>query len=73
MSGGGESGLPDDAPGDVVETFARVKKALDGAAPEDRDEMVDLMQDIRDALATGSTEDVAALKQELDELLFFVE
>lgn len=72
-SGGGELGLADDAPGDVVETFARVKKAIDRAAPEDRDEMTDLMQDIRDALATGSTEDVAALKQELDELLFFVE
>ena len=73
MSGGEDLGLPHDAPGDVKDTFARVKRTLDSAAPEDRDEMTDLMQDIRDALATGNTVDVAALKEELDELLFFVE
>lgn len=60
-------------PEEVQDTLGRAERALDTAPAEDREEMIDLMEDVRDALKEGRSEDAAALKQELDEILFYLE
>ena len=58
---------------EMKETLERAEKALDTAPAEDREEMVDLMEDLRDALKQGRAENAAELKQDLDEILFYLE
>ena len=72
-SGAEVADLPDSAPEDIRDSFGRAHKALAKAAEEDREEMVELMQGIRHALESDRQEAATALKEELDEILFFVE
>ena len=65
--------LAEDVPEEMRDTLERAEKGLDTAPAEDREEMVDLMEDLRDALKEGRREDAAALKQDLDEILFYLE
>jgi len=67
------AGLPDGAPEDIRDSFGRAHRALASAAEEDREEMVELMQRIREALQGGRQGDATSLREELDEILFFVE
>ena len=60
-------------PPEIRETLERAEKALDTAPAEDREEMVDLMEDLRDALKEGRLEQAAGVKQDLDEILFYLE
>ena len=73
-AGGGpeEAARPDLSP-EVRETLERAEKALDTAPAEDREEMVDLMEDLRDALKAGRLEQAAGVKKDLDEILFYLE
>ena len=59
-----------EVPEEVREVLERAEKALDEASAEDREEMVDLMEDIRDALRERRLEEVESLRQDLDEILF---
>ena len=61
---------PDAEVGDIL---VRAEAALDTAPAEDREEIVNLMEDLRDALQEGGADKVAACKQELDEILFYLE
>ena len=61
---------PDAEVGDIL---ARAEAALDTAPAEDREEIVNLMEDLRDALQEGGADKVAACKQELEEILFYLE
>ena len=77
-AGGSAGGGPEEAarPGlspEVRETLERAEKALDTAPAEDREEMVDLMEDLRDALKAGRLEQAAGVKKDLDEILFYLE
>ena len=77
-AGGGAGGGSVDAarPGlspEIRETLERAEKALDTAPAEDREEMVDLMEDLRDALKAGRLEQAAGVKKDLDEILFYLE
>ena len=79
-SGGGEAkpaGTADAGPPAMSEgyrdTLERAEKALDTAPAEDREELVDLMEDLRESLMEGQIERAAELKQELDEILFYLE
>ncbi len=65
--------LPEGAPEDVRDSFGRAHQALAKAAEEDREEMIELMQRIRDALQSDRPEDASTLREELDEILFFVD
>ncbi|MCY4122186.1 MAG: Hsp70 family protein, partial [Acidobacteria bacterium] len=65
--------LPPDVAGEVEATLARAEQALEAAPAEDREEMVNLMEDLRDALREGEAERAAALRRELDEILFYLE
>jgi len=59
--------------GEIEATLARAEQALEAAPAEDREEMVNLMEDLRDALREGAAERAAALRRELDEILFYLE
>ncbi len=65
-----------DAPGagnEFQETLERARAALDTAPAPDQQEIIDLIEDLRDALRKGRTEDAATVKQDLDEILFYLE
>ena len=58
---------------EIRETLARAEKALDAAPAEDREEMINLMEDLRDALGEGRAAQASDLKRELDEILFYLD
>ncbi len=62
-----------DAEREIRETLSRAEKALDTAPAEDREEMIDLMEDLRDAVKEGRAGQVSDLRQALDEILFYLE
>ena len=68
-----ETAARPDTPPEIQETLERAARALDTAPPEDQDEMIDLIEDLHNALREGRTEDAAAVKQNLDEILFYLE
>ena len=77
-AGGSAGRRPEEAarpgvPPEIRETLERAEKALDIAPAEDREEMVDLMEDLRDALKAGRLEQAAGVKKDLDEILFYLE
>ncbi len=68
--------VPPDVASETEETLARAVRALDAAPAEDREEMINLMEDLRDALkegGAGGAERAAELRRELDEILFYLE
>ena len=65
--------VPADVAGEVEATLARAEQALEAAPAEDREEMVNLMEDLRDALKEGAAERAGELRRELDEILFYLE
>ena len=48
-------------------------QALDAAPAEDREEMINLMEDLRDAIKEGRAAQASDLRRELDEILFYLE
>ena len=64
---------PPDTPEEVRETLERAARVLDTAPAEDQEEMIDLIEDLHNALKEGRTEDAAAVRQNLDEILFYLE
>ena len=69
---GGQADAPGLAP-EVADTLRRAESALAAAADEDKEEMVNLMEDLRDAVKAGDTERAAGARRELDEILFYLE
>ena len=65
--------LPPDAARAAGETLARAERALEAAPAEDREEMINLMEDLRDALKEAHAERAAELTRDLDEILFYLE
>ena len=65
--------VPADLAADVRGTLARAEQALDAAPADDREEMINLMEDLRDAVKEGRTEQAVELRRELDEILFYLE
>ena len=61
------------AVGEIRETLARAERALDTAPAEDREEMVALMEGLRNALEEGRAGQASDLRRELDEILFYLE
>ena len=59
--------------GEFQDTLERARAALDTAPAADQQEMIDLIEDLRYALREGRTEDAATVRQELDEILFYLE
>jgi molecular chaperone DnaK (HSP70) len=57
----------------IRDTLMRAESALATAPDEDKKEIVDLMEDLRDAVKDGATERAAGAKRDLDEILFYLE
>ena len=62
-----------DTPGEIHDTLKRATAVLDTAPSEDQEEMIDLIEDLHSALKEGRTEDAAMARQNLDEILFYLE
>ena len=62
-----------EASAEIRDTMERATRALDTAAAEDQEELVDLIEDLHNALKEGRAEDAAAVRQNLDEILFYLE
>ena len=60
-------------PPEVRDTLQRAESVLATAPDEDREEIADLMEDLRDAATEGDTERAAGARRELDEILFYLE
>jgi molecular chaperone DnaK len=61
-----------DMPEDIAETLNLAKSKLDAAPEEDRDQMIDLMEDIRDSVQSGDLENAKRQQAELDDILFYI-
>ncbi|KPA15595.1 heat shock protein Hsp70, partial [Candidatus Magnetomorum sp. HK-1] len=59
-------------PHDIKVVIQQAQAKLKDAPEEDREEMVDLIEDIQDAVKEGNLEDANAYKKELDEILFYI-
>ena len=57
----------------VQDILERAERALDTAPDEDREEIASLIERLRAALGEGRDEDAAAIRQNLDEILFYLE
>ena len=60
-------------PPEVRDTLQRAESVLATAPDEDREEIADLMEDLRAAATEGDTERAAGARRELDEILFYLE
>ena len=60
-------------PPEIGDTLRRAESALQSAPDEDKEEMVNLMEDLRAAVKEGDTERSARARRELDEILFYLE
>ena len=58
---------------EIRDTLERATRALDTAPAEDQEELIDLIEDLHNALREGRAEDAAAIGQNLDEILFYLE
>ena len=70
---GAGSGDAPELPPEIRDTLGRAESALATAPDEDKEEIVDLMEDLRDAAAAGDTERADGARRELDEILFYLE
>ncbi len=68
-----DAAVPPAAVAEIRETLARAEQALDAAPAEDREEMIGLMEELRNALEEGRAGQVSHLRRELDEILFYLE
>jgi len=69
---GGRADAPE-LPPELGDTLSRAESALATAPDEDKEELVNLMEDLRDAVKAGDPERAAGARRELDEILFYLE
>ena len=61
------------APADIEAVLTKALDKLDRAHEEDRDEMVNLMEDIQDAVSENRLDDARSFVSQLEEILFYIE
>jgi len=57
----------------IAEILKQTESMLEKASDEDRDEMINLMEDIKDAIKENKPEKADELKKELEDILFYIE
>src|SRR3954469_20210307 len=67
------NGVEDGVPFDVAGLLARAEAKLDDAGEEDRTEMIDLIEAIRDARKAGDRDRLAEACEQLNDLIFYLE
>ena len=68
-----EEAAPEGASGSVRNTLERARRTLDTAPDEDREEIAMLIERLRAAVNEDRSEDATAIRQNLDEILFYLE
>jgi molecular chaperone DnaK (HSP70) len=71
--GGAGSGTGGEVPPNVAELLARAEAKLDGAGEEDRAELIDLIEAIRDARKAGDNARLTQSCEQLSDLIFYLE
>ena len=70
----GQAAEAPELPPEVRDTLSRAESALAAAPDEDKEEIVDLMEDLRDAVQRRATRSAPpGRRRELDEILFYLE
>ncbi|QTA86014.1 Hsp70 family protein [Desulfonema magnum] len=59
-------------PPELAGIMRKAESQLESASEEDRDEMINLMEDMRDAVKEGRLDDAAEFGKELEEILFYL-
>ncbi|OQX28372.1 MAG: heat-shock protein Hsp70 [Desulfobacteraceae bacterium IS3] len=59
-------------PSDLADIMKKAESKLSDASDEDRDEMINLMEDIRDAVKEGRPDEAKELRKELEDILFYL-
>jgi molecular chaperone DnaK (HSP70) len=72
-AGGGAEMPAEEIPEAYAPLFRRAERLLADLDEDDRDEIVNLVEDIREALRENRTADAEALRSELDDALFYLE
>lgn len=60
-------------PDDIADTLKQAEASLENAPAEDIDEIVNLMEDIKSAVADHRLDDARKLQQSLEDILFYLE
>jgi len=59
-------------PQDMKDIIRKAQSKLEDAAKEDRDDMVDLIEDLQDAIQQNDMKKAQTCKEELEEILFYI-
>jgi len=62
----------DDLPAEFGEIIERANELLDLASAEDKEEIINLIEDIQDAVKDNQMNDAEDLKNQLDDILFYI-
>ena len=68
----GEQNGADETPNEYVWLIKRAEEKLDAASAEDRDEIVDLLEDLKDALKAKDMDRAKEIGDELENILFYI-
>ncbi|MCP4346778.1 MAG: Hsp70 family protein [Desulfobacterales bacterium] len=68
-----ESSDPSDMPSDIAETLHKAESQLGAASEEDQDEIINLVEDIRDAVGEGKFDEARKFQKDLEDILFYIE
>jgi len=68
-----EASFQEEIPDEFLEIIHRSEVKLADAAEDDRDEIINRMEDLRDALKENRMEDARRFRDELDDILFYLE
>ena len=63
----------DNIPENISKILKQAAETIDQATDEDRDDMINLMEDIRDAVKTKSFDAAEELSCELEDIMFYLE
>uniref|UniRef100_A0A7C4MN81 Heat-shock protein Hsp70 n=1 Tax=Desulfatirhabdium butyrativorans TaxID=340467 RepID=A0A7C4MN81_9BACT len=60
-------------PPEIQSLLEKASQKLEAASEEDRDEMINLMEDIRDALREGQMENARDLAKDLEDIVYYID
>jgi molecular chaperone DnaK (HSP70) len=60
-------------PPELAGILAKAESKLNSASSEDQDEIVNLMEDIRDAFSEGRTEELNQFVKQLEDILYYID
>ncbi|MBF0243328.1 MAG: hypothetical protein HQK64_12750, partial [Desulfamplus sp.] len=68
-----ETEIEPNIPSDLEILMSTARDSMDRASDEDRDEIINLIEDIQDALTSGDVSKAKEIGQELEDIIFYLE